>query len=66
MKSNNWPMRLFAFVFSIRAATSEEIIQNATSLGIVVFPGYEPLDIWGPLEVFSLVSMLSGSSKVLT
>ncbi|KAK4157766.1 class I glutamine amidotransferase-like protein [Chaetomidium leptoderma] len=27
-----------------------------TSIGIVVFPGYEPLDIWGPLELFSSIS----------
>ncbi|KAH6634699.1 class I glutamine amidotransferase-like protein [Chaetomium sp. MPI-SDFR-AT-0129] len=29
---------------------------KSLSLGVVVFDGYEPLDIWGPLELFSSMS----------
>ncbi|KAL2165039.1 hypothetical protein VTH06DRAFT_335 [Thermothelomyces fergusii] len=30
--------------------------KKPTSLGIILFEGYQPLDVWGPLELFSSMS----------
>ncbi|KAK3386167.1 class I glutamine amidotransferase-like protein [Podospora didyma] len=30
--------------------------ERTTSLGIIVFPGYQPLDVWGPLDIFYSLS----------
>ena len=45
-------LALFASVLAAPAVTAQDNANEPIQLGVVLYPGWEPLDVFGPLEMF--------------